>query len=303
MGSKKSKKGKSRFGSNVSRTAEREKTKSKGFSYLNLPKGLKMYKEAPGRFKLDILPYKVTASNHPDYREDDPESAVKDELWYRRPIQVHRNIGASKETVICPKTNNKKCSICEEKDKQYQEGVESKDVIGKTSFRDLYFVVPIDHKDYDEVPHLWDISNYCFGDALNDELEENPKYGVFPDLEDGMTLNIRFVEESFGKNKFAKATRVDFKKRKGSYDESTIENLPSLDEIFTVRSYKDLQKLFFEMDDEDMDDENAEEDAPFDTDDKSSKKRKKKGKKKERPSPDFSEKPKKKKKKSKKDKS
>lgn len=288
-----SKKKKSRFGSNVSRTAEREKNKSKGFSYLNLPKGLEMYKEPFGEVVLDIIPYTVTDTRHPDYFEGDSDSAVSGELWYRRPIQVHRNIGADKETVVCPKTIGKKCPICEEKDKQYKDGVASEDVIGKTSFRSLYFVVPKKHKDYEEEPYVWDISQYCFGDELNETLEEDPGDANFPELDGGKTLKIKFAKKKFGTNDFAFAKRINFLKRKKAYPESIMEGLPSLDDIFTVRSYKDLQHLFFEMDDED--------DVEVIEDTTSSKKRKKKGadgkKEKERPSPDFSKKSKKSKKK------
>lgn len=292
-----SKKKKSRFGSNVSRTAEREKNKSKGFSYLNLPKGLSMYSPPFGEVELDIIPYMVTDKHHPDYFEGDSDSAVTGDLWYRRPFSIHRDIGADKETVVCPKSIGKKCSICEEKDKQYKDNVSSDEVVGKSSFRSLYFVIPKDHKDYEEVPYLWDISQYCFGDELNEELDENSKYANFPELDGGRTLKIKFAKKSFGKSKpFPFAKRIKFLKRKKAYPESIMEGLPSLDDIFTVRSYKDLQHLFFEMDDED--------DAEVIEDTTSSKKRKKKGtdgrKEKERPSPDFSEKSKKAKKKGKK---
>ncbi len=294
-----SKKKKSRFGSNVSKTAEREKNRSKGFTYLNLPKGLEMYKEPFGEIELDVIPYTVTDKHHPDYFEGDPESAVAGDLWYRRPIQVHRNIGADKETVVCPKTVGKKCPICEEKDKQYKDGVPSEDVVGKTSFRSLYYVVPKKHKDYEEEPHVWDISQYCFGDELNETLEEDLDDANFPELDGGKTLSIKFAKKKFGTNDFAFCKRIKFLKRKKAYSESIMKGLPSLDDIFTVRSYKDLQRLFFEMDEED-DVENE------DTSSSKEKKRKKKGadskKEKERPSPDFSEKPEKKKKGKKKEK-
>lgn len=295
-----SKKRKSRFGSNVSRTAEREKNKSKGFSYLNVPKGIEMYDPPFGEVKLDIIPYKVTDKHHPDYFEGDPDSAVAGDLWYRRPFSIHRNIGVEKETVVCPKTIGKKCSICEEKDKQYKDNVPSDDVVGKSSFRSLYIVIPKSHKDYEEVPHLWDISQYCFGDELNEELEEKEQHNNFPELDGGKTLEINFKKKKFGKSsEFAFAKRVKFLKRKKAYPESILDGLPSLDDLFIVRSYKDLQRLFFEMDDEDEDDV-AEED----TSSKDKKKRKKKGddgkKQKDRPSPDFSEKSKKDKKKEKK---
>ena len=68
------KKGKKRFKGTVSRNAQKQQ-RGASYGHLNLPKGLSIFKEEPGsRVNLDILPYEVTAANHPD-RDDEYEIA------------------------------------------------------------------------------------------------------------------------------------------------------------------------------------------------------------------------------------
>jgi len=311
-GKGKSKSGKRRFGANVGRTVDRDKEGSKNFSYLNISKDIPVYKETPSKgkdkAKMDIIPYNVTVNNHPDYKEDDEDSATKGDLWWRRPIQIHRNIGAENETVMCPKTIGKKCPICVEKDKQYKEGVPSDKVKGKSSFRDLFYIIPRGQKDYEEIPHLWDISKFCFGDELLQDVDEDPDFLAFPDMDAGYTLSVRFFQDSFGGNKFAKANRIDFKKRKYEIDDDILKGYPSLDEVFNVKSYKELEAMFHAISEEDVVDD-KDDDAPWDDTDEDtnsgSSKRKKKGGKKDKKkkeledmeeSPSFANPPKKKKK-------
>jgi len=267
---KKNKK-KSKFGSNMTKNREKRKKEASGFGYLNLPKDFPVYKEKVGTCELDIIPYIVSDNNHPDGDEDNPDSALKGNQWYRRPIWIHRNVGAENETVICPKTDGKKCPICETRDKQFREGMDKEDVVGKASARSLYFIIPKKHKKYDEELHVWGISDFCFHDELDDELEENPEHNVFPDLENGETLSIRFKEDSFDKNKFVKAKRVEFLERKKQYSADIIEDSPCLDDFFDVPSYKELEAKFLEIEEED---DQGEEEQPEEREEKKGKKRK-----------------------------
>jgi hypothetical protein len=284
--SKKSKK-KSKFAQGgVARSAAKDGG-SKGGDYLTIPKDMPIYKEKAGTVYLDIIPYIVKDKRHPEIDPADPSAAEVGEEWYRRPFSIHRNIGVNKDSVYCPSSIGKKCPICEERQRQYDDGVDPKEVFGKTSRRNLYIVIPKDDKDHKSVPHLWDISQYNFQDCLKSELDDNPDKGIFPDLEQGYTLKVRFSEESIGKNsKFNKATRIDFKKRSKQYPSDMSEEMPCLDEVFKIMNYDKLDMLY-----QDVEIEDTEEDKP------------KKKKKAERPSPDFSEEPKRKKKSLKKEKS
>ena len=250
---------KSRFGAhNVGADVERRQ-KAAGYGYLNLPKDLSLFKEKVGRLKLDIIPYIVSNDSHPDANPDIPDSAHKGNPWYKRPIWVHHRIGVENESVICLKSVGKKCPICEQRDKQFREGMDKDDVTSKSQLQNLYVVIPIGHRDFEEEMHIWKISNGNFQSQLDEELEENPDYGNFPDPEEGRTLRIRFSEESFKGNKFVEASRIDFEERDESYDEAIMEEAPNLDEIFTVLSYKELEMKFFELDKEDIDKDKKEE--------------------------------------------
>ena len=252
---------KSRFGANVVSDVHRRQ-KSDGYGYLNLPKDLKLFKEEVGRVKLDIIPYIVSNDLHPDANPDIVDSAHKGNPWYKRPVWVHHNIGIENDTLVCLKSIRKKCPICEQRDKQFREGMDASDVTPKAQLRNLYVVIPLGHKDYEEEMHIWEISNGNFQKELDDELAEDPSMGIFPDPEQGKTLSIRFSEESFNKNKYAAASRIDFKDREG-YDEDIMEEAPNLDDIFTVLTYKDLEMRFMEIEEEDIqkDDVDKEEEV------------------------------------------
>lgn len=278
------KKRKSRFGANVTHDVERRKKAASSYGYLNLPEGLQMYKEKEGRHKFDVIPYMVSVDNHPDKDPDRPDTAHEGNPWYKRPIYIHRNVGVENDTVVCPKTVGKKCPICEERQDQFAQGMDSKEVVPKPQLRNLYLLIPIADEDYDEELHLWDISNGNFQAELDDELAENPENGRFPDPEDGLTLSIRFSEETFNKNKYYKASRIDFKERKQQYDPEIMEEAPNLDEIFTVLSYKEIQAKFLEIDEEDLDDD-SESEEEFDKEEVDTPKKRKRKSFKKKPDP------------------
>lgn len=259
------KKGKKRFKGMVSRNAQKQQ-RGASYGHLNLPKGLSVFKEEPGsRVNLDILPYEVTAANHPD-RDDEYEIAIPGSLWYKRPYWLHRNIGPDNQSIVCPSSIGQKCPICEYRAQLLKDGARWDDDAVKAlkpSMRNLYVVIPKGSKKYEETLHIWDISQFLFQDKLNEEIQENEEYETFPDLEEGYTLRIRFSEESFGGNKFAETSRIDFKERSKPYDEAILEEIPSLDEILEIPSYKTIEAMFFGgMEAEEAEDDDEEEEKP-----------------------------------------
>jgi hypothetical protein len=241
---------KGRFAGKTTANAHKQKSKGSQYGHLNLPKGVSVFKETPGgRCQLNFLPYEVTDPMHPD-RDIELDIAVPGELWYKRPYKMHRNVGVNNESAVCPTSFGKKCPICEYRAKLLADGADWQDETVKAcraSDRNLYVVVPLEEKDYDEKPHIWDISQFLFQDMLNDELEENEDYGEFPDLEDGYTLRIRFSKETFGKNEFAKTSRIDFEDRPKPYPESILKQVPNLDEVLSCPGYDELHAKFFEL--------------------------------------------------------
>ena len=275
---KKNKK-KSRFKGTVSRNAERQNRGSQ-YGYLRLFKGINMFKEEPKtRVELDIMPYVVTCDNHPD-RDEEYGIAVKGELWYKRPFWLHRSVGSDNQSVVCPSSVGKPCPICEYRAQLLKDGAKWDDDTVKAlkpSMRNLYVVIPKNNKNYPEEPHIWDISQFLFQDKLNEEVQENEEYEIFPDLEEGYTVRIRFTEGSFGTNKFAEVSRIDFIERGKPYDESILEKVPSLDDILEVLPYSTIESMFFgnmspdededeEYNDEDLKKRKVEEDEDVDED-------------------------------------
>lgn len=247
----------SRFRSAVSANVKKQKSEGARYGYFNLPADLKVFKEEPGsRITLDIIPYIVTDPKHMD-RDDDRGIATVGTEWYKKPYLVHRNIGASNDSYVCPTTIGKKCPICMHRAQLLKEGGDwQDDDIRKLrpSKRNMYVVVPLNSKEYDQKPHLWDISQFLFQEKLNEEINEDLDMSVFPDPDEGFSLRIRFSEESFGKNKFASTSRIDFKEREHSYSEKDIKALPDIDSILRILSFKALEAKFFDYEDDDEDD-------------------------------------------------
>ena len=110
----KDKKKSSSFRGKVVSSFEKQKEAKGGRGYLNLPKGVKLFRfpDDARSFKMDFLPYEVTNAKHPELNEAEG-IAVQGSLWYRSPFKVHSNVGSDNETVVCPRTFGKKCPICE----------------------------------------------------------------------------------------------------------------------------------------------------------------------------------------------
>lgn len=256
----------SSFRDKVAKNSQQQRTKASSYGHLLLPRGVNMFKEEPGsRVSLDFLPYRVTDARHPD-RDEEDGTAVEGSLWYRRPYRLHRSVGTDNVSVVCPTSFGGKCPICEYRARMLAEGSKWNDKVVKglkPSDRDLYYVVPKGVKSFEEKPHIWDISQFLFQAKLNDELEENDEHGVFPDLEEGLTLKIRFSEKDFvsddgAKNKFAETSRIDFAERDYAYEEKTVDGLTSLDDVLDVKSYREIERIFLDQDEAGEDDDEKE---------------------------------------------
>jgi len=267
-----SKQRKSNFRKQTVSDAKRQKRQASSYGYLNLPKGVKVFslKEKTREILLDILPYVVTDSNHPD-RDSDEGRAVPDSLWYKRPFKIHRNVGSDNNSVVCLSSVKKKCPICVYVADQRRQGVDwddLKDIAAKD--RNLYVVRPIDSDDHDEVVHIWDMSHYLFQNELTDQLEENEENGIFPDLEEGTTLKIKFRWKTLGKNSYPETRDISFEEREQQYTEDILDEVPNLDEILNILSYKELDAKFLEMENEAAE----EDDDVTETDDEPTRQRK-----------------------------
>lgn len=260
------------FRDKVAGNAKQQKSRASSFGYLELPKGVSLFKEEPGsRVRLDILPYIVTDERHPD-RDDELETAIPGSEWYRRPFKVHGNIGVNRTMIVCPSSIGKKCPVCQHRAKMLSEGASWQDEAVRAlrpRDKNLYAVVPLGQPKYEEVIHIWDISQFLFQDKLNDELEEDDAHSIFPDPEEGLTLRIRFSEETFGKNVFAETSRIDFEERDQPYTQKTLNQVPHLDDLLIIKDYDTIDRMFKEVESQDEDpprkkaeEEEVEEERP-----------------------------------------
>jgi hypothetical protein len=242
---------KSNFRDKVGKNIQQQRESKKAFGYLNLPKGVPILsiEDGTARLNLDFLPYEVTDAKHPD-RNQDYDIAMPETLWYRRPIKVHRNVGSSDDTVICPRSVGQPCPICEYREKRAKEGADKEDIkVLYPKPRSLYVVVPLGVKKFEEKPTIWDMSDYLFQDILNDELELDAENRVFPELETGKTLSLRLKWKSLGGNSYPEVRSITFTDR-DPYDEAILDDVPNLDEILKVLTYAQLKDKFFEIEHE-----------------------------------------------------
>lgn len=224
----------------VKKRAQENKNKGAANMY-SLPDGVEFYKPKKGSKSIDILPYRVSVDNHPEVAEG--------ELWFERTVDVHFNVGPEQKSRICPKTIKKPCPICDERrDLMKEDSEENEELIKELRPRERVLYNVIDLSDQDKGVQLMDISYFCFGKQLDEEIREgDDDYADFAELVGGKTLKIRWSEESLGSNKFVKATRIDFKDRK-DYDEDILDEVIDLDKLLVVYDYETLQKELHGLD-------------------------------------------------------
>jgi len=272
----KKRRSKSVFRGKVTRDVGNQEKKRAGGGYLNLPKGIEKFDpDAKNHVVyLDFIPYEVTDKSHPDRdvrqgEKEDEGIAGVGSLWYKRSFKVHKDVGADNERVVCPTSVGKLCPICEYRKKRFKEGADKDETDALRPIRrNLYNVIPLDYTNYEEKPYVWDISDYLFQKVLNEEIEVDESLEVFPDLEEGFPLKIRIKEGTFAKNSFVDIGRIDAgQEREEPYDESILDDVANLDEVLDVKSYEELETLFFEQEQPEPDDDEEEDDQePFDED-------------------------------------
>lgn len=240
---------KSSFRSKMEKSITNEKNKSIGYGYLKIPSGVQMFKEAKIKdleITVDFVQYQVSLPNHPDQIE-------VGEYWWKRPFKVHRNVGADKKNVICPKSIGKRCPICDYQKKQFDAGAPIEETkLLYPSDRALYVIIP-HGSGFDEVVYVWDSSDFLFGNFMKKKIEANPDNWEFAELdENGKSVEITFKEKPIGKNKMYEAGSIKFVSRDYEIDESILDTVPALDDMLAVLSYKEIEHMFFEIDDEDL---------------------------------------------------
>ena len=231
--------------------------------YLKLPPDTKLYRFDSKKDKyLDLLAYKVGKGN--------PE-AEKGTLYVSRRFFIHRNVGPKNLSVICPaKTCGKKCPVCEERQKCWDDGDDDAAAEFRPSERALWAL--IDTKNRDDGIQIFDIADFHFGTqvtaAINSIKKDDDPRLQFYSLTDGYTLCVQIKQEKFNNKPVFKAERIDFVERKKQYKAKKYKEAPCLDKLLKILSYDEISAML-----------NAED---GDDNDESSSKRKKKNKKKKK---------------------
>jgi hypothetical protein len=243
------------FRGKVKSDSEKQKRTGTSSSYISLPRGVKLYtaESEVKKVRLDFLPYIVEDPHHPCKDEKEGIALVGNQWWYL-PFKVHRDVGSDRKssTVVCPASLGFKCPVCEYQKKLFNNGESKKEAIALyPKPRALYAVVPIGQKDYDETPHIWDMSTKMFHDVLLELLEEDDSNEIFPALDEGKTLEISFKWDTIGEKgkPFPEARNINFFPRE-PYDAKILDEIPDLTSVLNILSYDDLYNKFFGIDDE-----------------------------------------------------
>ncbi len=252
-----------------------------GGSWFILPDGVEEWApEKKGKYRIDVVPYEVTDSDHPDEVEEGS-------IWYKRMFVVHHNIGPENKSIVCPRSVKKKCPVHEERDRisSDNDDGDSDDIIKKLKGQTYCAMNILDPEDSDRIKvfcmstgKFWS----CDAGLKTELLEADDENLSFYDTEGGKTLKVRFSDDSFAGHAFIKATKVEFEDRDDMNEDKTLAKTVNLDEFLNVLPYEKLKTMFLQ---EEGDDDS--EDKP-----KKNKKEKKKdkGKKLEKADPPKKEK-------------
>lgn len=215
---------------------------------ISVPEGVHKFTPKKGTMNLDIIPYVVSTSRHPE--------ANAGEQWMRRTFYTHVNVGVDDEgkggkvRICLNKTFGKKCPICEYREELIEKGGDRSLIDSlRPKIREVYNVIDLDEPD--KGVQVWDVSYHLFTKQLEKEIREGEDdWAGFSELEGGYTVKVRFDMKSFGKGEpFPVADRIDFKKRK-DYDESILKKSHDLDKMLVELSYEQLEREFLGLEEQ-----------------------------------------------------
>lgn len=225
------------------------------------PKGVQFFKAVEGpKNKINIVPYVIKSKHHPLVKAGKAEIG---DIDYVLDVFVHRSVGPMKQDVICPKkTYNGICPICDAAQEFYQnDDKKSYDAI-KAKRRVFYNVEDVN--DPDKGLMVFEASHPYFEkeliDAARDASEDGPIL-PFADIKDGKTIKFKGVAPEMGKNiyEFKSFTFLD---REEELSDKLIDKAISFDELITLHSAEELNKILYGGGDEDVDDDDDDKPAP-----------------------------------------
>ena len=230
----------------------------------DLPRDIEFFKPKMGRGNkgknhFSIVPYVVSIPNHP--------FQTAGELWHECTYWRHKiGNGTDQKSYIClaktEQSPTKKCPICEHRAALIKSG-DDPDMVEELKPKQRQLFNILDHDDEDKGIQLLEMSPYMFGFMLDEEdiaQEEDFPGRFYGDDQNGLSIQVRFNEESFGGNKFPEAARIDFEERDDLPEEMVEEQAVDLDACLRILTYDELNAKFFELEaDENEDADPGEE--------------------------------------------
>jgi len=239
--------------SNNLRNMALEKPENRYKSYLKIGNATMFKMPENGNVLMDVIPYRVTSQTYHDYNPNS-YSFVKSspKFSFTRSFAIHRKIGAEERNIICPTSLGLRCPICEEQ-RVFTENFKNKakrDEWREKGFSPQYrqLVNFYDLSKADGVMYVWDVPVSYFLKVILAEIKNDSSYENFAEIENGLTLNVKFRPGEF-KDREGKPTPVvkdiSFLKRNKDYTLADIDKAYNLDDMLDVLPYEDVSQLFF----------------------------------------------------------
>ena len=132
-----------------------ETRNAKNRTVTTIPEGMDQFKiEKPGTYCFDVIPF-VAKRKYPGY---DPGMLVPFCIYH-----VHFDVGPNKRAVLCPRTVNKPCPICDEERKLKGNPNISKDELKLYWPKKRMMMFVVDVNDRETGVQLFDMPYHNFG--------------------------------------------------------------------------------------------------------------------------------------------
>lgn len=218
-----------------------QKSKGRRSNIFPANKNLPIWKPKDGSHIIDIIPY-LAGKRDPATEEGSPT--------YTFEYQVHPNVGPGNKQYICPAMYDKRCPICEYRQKLRDKDDERyKDYFPKT--RNLYNVISYDDKkEAKKGVQIWDVSWHYFEKALMAISRKPSRAGKedkivnFLHPEDGKSITFTIVPAK-SKNSYPSFEGHSFDDRDYEIDDDILDAAHVLDEVVIVATYDEIKDAFY----------------------------------------------------------
>ena len=232
---------------------------SKGgvINYRNYDGEITFFSPAEGKHRINIIPYTIKSKNHPLVKRGEAEVGEQD---YIMDFYVHRGVGPAEKSVLCLKnTYGKPCPICEYAASLRKKGKEEEAKALKPSRRAAYNIE--DLKEPGKIK-IFETSHYLFEKELIEEARDDEEGGFidFADPEDGKEIKFRASKTTKGNMEFTEFKSFSFEDRDEPISEELLDAAVSFDELLTVPTYEEVEKILYGDDEEDEEEDDDEED-------------------------------------------